>query len=136
MKNKGIGKRIAVAVCMGLMVIAATPSAVMAKIPEQIQPMAEYILSSSASLEISSNGVAKVEVNATSRGNVSISIEAKLQRRIAERWEVVKVWTAEGKGNRTSVSETYSVSKGTYRVYATVKAGSETKYPTSATKIY
>lgn len=135
MKNKEIRKGIA-AVCMGLAVLSAPSSAVMANVPEQIQPMAEYIRSYEASLNISSNGVATVKASVTPSGNYNTSVSAKLQRRTTNGWEDVRTWSASGKGGRTSVYETCDVSKGTYRVYAIVKAGSETRYPISATRTY
>lgn len=136
MNYNGIGKGIVAAVCMGLAVMAAAPSAVMAKVPEQVQPMADYISDCSATLRISNTGSATVEVDIMPKGSVGTSIEAILQRRTASGWENVKTWNMKKDSGYTFLSETYSVSKGTYRVYAIVKAGSETKYPVSATKTY
>lgn len=136
MKNTSLVKGMAAAVCMGLAVMTVTPTVVMANVPEEIQPMAENMNSYSAYLDISSNGVATVKASVKPTGNYSTSVVAKLQRRTAEGWEDVKIWSTAGQGGYTFLSETYSVSKGTYRVYAIVKAGSETQYPISASKTY
>lgn len=136
MKNTSLGKGMVVAVCMGLAVMTATPPAVMANVPEEIQPMAENMNSYSASLDISSNGVATIKASVKPTGNYNTSVVATLQKKTDDGWKDIKTWRATGKGVYTLVSETYSVSKGTYRVYATVKAGTETKHPVSATKNY
>lgn len=135
MGNKTLRKGI-VAVGMGLVFLSETPSAVLANVPEQMQPMSMYISDCDAKLNISEKGVAVIKVNVTSKGGSSTSIVATLQRRTAEGWEDVKTWSTAGQGGYTFLFETYSVSKGTYRVYAIVKAGSETQYPISASKTY
>lgn len=135
MGNKIFRKGI-VAVGMGLVLLSETPSAVLANVPEQIQPMTVYISDCNAELSISEKGVALVKVDVTSKGGSSTSINAILQKKTSDGWKDTKTWKVEGQGGYTLLSKTYLVSKGTYRVYATVKAGTETKHPVSATKTY
>ena len=48
----------------------------------------------------------------------------------------VQSWESSGSGRNATIAETYSVSRGTYRVVALIKAGTESKSPISAERTY
>ena len=49
---------------------------------------------------------------------------------------LVQSWESSGSGRNATIAETYSVSRGTYRVVALIKAGTESKSPISAERTY
>lgn len=57
-------------------------------------------------------------------------------KKVSGSWTNVQSWETSGSGRNASVIETYAVSKGTYRVVASIKAGTENKAPVSAERTY
>ncbi len=95
------------------------------------------IASQDVSLSISSNGVATVGARVMGKvGVTSTSVVATLQRETSSGWEDVATWEDSNASRRTTISETYQVSRGTYRVVATVTADGESATITSTIETY
>lgn len=137
MTAKKIRKGISLACCLCI-VAAQTPAVtVQAKVPEQAQPFMESIASYSADLAISDNGIASVTAYVIAKGNAtSTYVKATLQKKSENGWLDVKSWKNTGNGGYTGVIKTYPVSRGKYRVIATIKADSETRNVTTVTRTY
>jgi len=108
-----------------------------------ISPYMNYIAQANGSLYIDSNGVATVKssVYGYQGTTTRVEISANLQQYQSGRWVTIKTFTAESDSHRTSLSNTYNVTKGySYRVQATIKAycGSsvETRTVTSSEATY
>lgn len=133
---KAIQKKRAALVLLCLLIML-TPIVSQAQQSEIVQPWAVYILDSDASLSISDKGVASVSGYVISKsGTASTSVRLTLQVKSGSVWLSTKSWLKNSSGPSTFASETYSVPKGTYRVVATVKANTESKTITTASKTY
>lgn len=96
-----------------------------------------YIQSYKVELTISNSGVASVTGVVTGKLNVTTtSVEVILQKYVSGDWVDVESWEESNNSFRTSIAETYQVSKGTYRVVMTCSANTETKTATSAQRTY
>ncbi|HBF0442200.1 TPA: hypothetical protein KNN52_003556 [Clostridioides difficile] len=96
-----------------------------------------YIKSGSCGLTIS-NGVATIRSSVEGVVNVkSTSIVVRLQKsdNNGKTWSTINTWNASGKQS-CSISKKQKISKGYYRVHATVKANSESKNIISSEKRY
>lgn len=134
---KKIRKGITLACLLCAITAQAAPMLIQAKVPEQAQPLMTYITSYSADLTISGDGIANVAAYVVSKSNASSAyVKATLQKKSGNNWVDVKSWHNTGNSGYTGVIETYSVSKGTYRVTASIKVDSETKNVTSAARTY
>lgn len=101
------------------------------------QTFTVYISESDAKLEISDQGVAKVSTYVRGKtGTTSTSVQVTLQVKSGSTWLSTKTWAKTSGSSYASVNEIYSVPKGTYRVVATVKANTESKTITTASKTY
>lgn len=110
--------------------IDTTPSSVASF---AIAPRMDYIAQAKGSLYIDSNGVATVKCSVYGYDNLAtrVEISANLQQYKSGRWVTLKNFTAESDSHSTSLSETYSISKGySYRVQASIKAYSGSKLET------
>jgi hypothetical protein len=105
-----------------------------------ITPFYVHINQASTSLEIS-GGTAYITgtVEKTSSGK-SIYLNCVLQKQSGSSWTSVQQWSASSSGNSATLSKSYSVSSGTYRVrmyyYVTAADGSvesDTMYSKTAT---
>ncbi len=103
----------------------------------QVQPRMLYINNWDTGLSISDRGTATVSgyVEGVS-GVSSTSVKLTLQKYESGSWVAVKSWEKTSNARTTSISETYQVSKGTYRVVMGCRANSETYTVTSGTKTY
>lgn len=108
-----------------------------------ISPLMDYIVQADGSIYIDSNGVATVKssVYGYQGTTTRVEISAKLQQYKGGQWVTLKTFTTESNTHRTSLSSTYSVTKGyTYRVQATIRAYSgssiETQTVTSSEANY
>lgn len=108
-----------------------------------ISPLMDYISQANASLYIDSNGVATVKSSVYGYQGITtrVEISANLQQYKGSQWVTIKTFTAENDSHRTSLSNTYSVTKGySYRVQATIKAYNsssvETRTVTSSEATY
>lgn len=108
-----------------------------------ITPYMDYIAQANGTLYINSKGVATVDCDVYGyQGTTTrVGISADLQQYKSGRWVTIKTFTAESDSHRTSLSNTYNVTKGyTYRVQATIKAYSgssvETRTVTSSEANY
>lgn len=134
---KNLCKGAVLGVCLlvsGLMV----PTISHAKVPEtQAEIQMTYISGYSTELVISSSGLATItgEVRGKS-GVTSTFIKVTLQQYVSGTWVDVEDWEASSSGSNAFISETYQVTKGTYRVTMTCSANTETKTATSATRTY
>lgn len=96
-----------------------------------------YIQSYKVELTISDSGVASVTGVVTGKLDVtSTSVEVILQKYVSGDWVDVESWEESNNSFRTSIAETYQISKGTYRVVMTCSANTETKTATSAQRTY
>ncbi len=134
MINK-IRKGLAFAACFSMMVAQAASTTAQAEVLEQIQPLMTYITSYDVSLVISSTGKASVMAFVLSN-NTSNYVRVTLQKKSKNGWEGIKSWETSGQGSYTSISETYFVTRGTYRVTAMIKANSETIHVESVSRTY
>ena len=115
-----------------ILVVSIGKSVVQAKETRMVS-----IYSSSASLTIASDGTATIEASVMGKvGVTSTSVVATLQRETSSGWDDVATWEESNASRRTTISETYQVSRGTYRVVATVTADGETATKTSTTETY
>lgn len=104
---------------------------------EAVEPRMTYIISYAADLSISSSGEASITGYVRGKGDVtSTYVCATLQKQSGEDWVDVESWEDSSTKKNLLVVETYSVSRGTYRVVVTVTANTETKTAISATKTY
>lgn len=123
--------------CLCMVMVPVTPMVARANSVEQIQPCSECISWYTVNLNISNTGVARVTASVTGKvGIENVYVKATLQKKSDGGWTNVKSWQSTKKGRYASIEETYTVSKGTYRVHATFKADSETKTMLSGTKTY
>lgn len=97
-----------------------------------VSPLYENAKDGNAALNISdSTASCQTYIKAYRKTNLSITMY--LQKKSGTTWTNVKTWekTAKDVAN-LSLAKNYTVSKGTYRVRAIMKAGSETVTKTSA----
>ena len=96
-----------------------------------------YISAYGTELTISKSGQASVTGFVRGKSGVDNAyVKVTLQKKVSGTWTNVKSWDKSSAGRNASIAETYSVSKGTYRVYASIKAGTESKNITSAERTY
>lgn len=125
--------------CIGI-IMAGISSTTISNAQEteiQIQPRMLYIARYDTDLVISSSGTATVSGYVQGMSGVSsTSVKVTLQKNESGSWVTVKYWEKTSNSRTTSISESYQVSKGSYRVVMTCRANSETKTVTSGTKTY
>lgn len=102
-----------------------------------------YIYEASSSININTSGTATVKASVTGYNGTTtnVSLVTNLQQYKNGSWVTIKTFNSSSASYRTSLSDTYSVSKGySYRVQTTVKAYSgsdvETRTVTSSTANY
>ncbi len=104
---------------------------------EAMEPRMTYIISYSADLYISDSGEASITGYVRGKGDVtSTYVSATLQRKSGNYWIDVESWEDSSTERNLSVVETYSVSRGTYRLVVTVTANTETKTAISDERTY
>lgn len=122
------------ALCIMLAMLAVAMSAIKA---EAVEPRMTYIMSYSADLYISDSGEASITGYVRGKSDVtSTYVSATLQRKSGNDWIDVESWEDSSTGRYLSVLETYSVSRGTYRLVVTVSANTETKTAISGERTY
>lgn len=114
---KRIGRLVAIcicAVCVGIIPITAHA---MEGSDKQIQPRMDYISSYGTELTISDSGEASVTGFVRGKKGVTNAyVKVKLQKKVSGSWVYVQSWESSGSGRNATIAETYSVSRGTYRV--------------------
>ncbi len=135
MKTK---RKFYVVVCLCLCLMAVSPSGVVkAKEQETAKPYWTSIYEYNAELVISDKGMASVKGYVVGRSSVtSTYVKVSLQKKSGNTWVEVESWEDTCESRRLSVSKTYQVSHGTYRVVATVKADSESETAISESRSY
>lgn len=124
-----------VAMLLGVGVVPFTSHA--QELSINAEPRMAYIQSYKVELTISDSGVASVTGVVTGKIDVtSTSVEVVLQKYVSGDWVDVESWEDSNNSFRTSIVETYQVSKGTYRLVMTCSANTETKTATSAERTY
>lgn len=111
------------------MFIGSNRSFAAVKSSNLISPYMDYIAYASCDLYINSSGVAtvKASVNGYQGITTKATINVKLQKYVNGSWTTCKTYSTSSDTYRTSLSETYNVSKGySYRVEATIKAYQDT----------
>jgi hypothetical protein len=104
---------------------------------EAVEPRMTYIISYSSDLYISDSGEASITGYVRGKGDVtSTYVSATLQRKSGNDWIDVESWEDSSTKSSLSIMETYSVSRGTYRLVVTVTANTETKTAISDEKTY
>ena len=104
---------------------------------EAVEPRMTYIISYSSDLYISDSGEASITGYVRGKGDVtSTYVSATLQRKSGNDWIDVESWEDSSTKSSLSIMETYSVSRGTYRIVVTVTANTETKTAISDEKTY
>ena len=122
------------ALCIAIAMLFAVMPTVQA---EAVEARMTYIISYAADLSISSSGEASITgyVRGTS-GVTSTYVCATWQKQSGNDWIDVESWEDSSTNRNLSIVETYSVSRGTYRVVVTVTANTETKTTVSVTRTY
>jgi len=120
----------------GIIMIPTTVSA--QETTGEIQPRLTYISDYDYSLSISSSGVASVSGGVYGKPGVTFThVKLILQKNVSGTWQDVKTWEASNNGDSVSIDDTHQLtSRGTYRVYVTFKANTESKICTSSSKTY
>lgn len=99
----------------------------------KVSPMFVNIRSTSAELTISGNTAnCYGGVQAYSAGS-SCTISMKLQKKNGSSWTTLKTWSDDGNGS-AAMSETYTISSGTYRVKVSGTVAGESYSVTTGTK--
>ena len=71
---------------------------------------------------------ALMDTQIAAKKSSNLSITMKLQKKSGTTWTTVNTWSTSKEGVYSlSLSKTYTISSGTYRLYSTVSAGDETK---------
>lgn len=101
-----------------------------------VQPY--YTTISSAEADISNNsGVLTLDTKLVAKQKSNLSITMKLQKKSGTSWTTIKTWNAsKSSAYSLSINETYTVSRGTYRIASTLSTGTETTTVYSATITY
>lgn len=133
---KKIRRTAVICICM-LFCGLALPVSVHAKEANaQIEPRMTNIYAYHTDLSISSDGIASISGYVRGKSGVTGTyVEVTLQKKVSGAWVDVESWEDSGTRN-ASVAETYSVSRGTYRVVMTCSADGETKTAISAERSY
>lgn len=122
------------ALCITLAMLAVMMPTIQA---EAVEARMTYIISYAADLNISSSGEASITGYVRGKGDVtSTYVCATLQKQSGDDWIDVETWEDSSTKRNLSIVETYSVSRGTYRLVVTVTANTETKTAVSATRTY
>ncbi len=96
-----------------------------------------YVSSYSASLTILDSGQAEISGQVRGKSGVTCAyVKVTLQEYVSGNWEDVESWENLVIGREASVSETYPVARGTYRVYMICSADTETKVAISEERTY
>lgn len=96
-----------------------------------------YILTYSTELVISNIGLATITGEVRGKTGVTNAyVKVTLQKYASGDWVDVEDWEDSSNGRNAFISETYQVTRGTYRVVMTCSANSETKTATSAQRTY
>lgn len=106
-----------------------------------INPMTEIIVQGNATLAISNSGTATITAKVSGMSGTSkVEITAILEKYENNKWIEITSFSKSNSSNSTTLNETYTVSKGTYRVSAILIAykgtSSETVTATSASRTY
>lgn len=133
---KRIYKTAVICFCMLLCGLALPVSVHAKETNVQIEPRMTSIYAYHTELSISSGGIASISGYVRGKpGVTSTYVEVILQKKVSGEWIDVESWEDSGTRN-ASVAETYSVSRGTYRVVMTCSADGETQSATSAERVY
>ena len=133
---------LALTVCLLLIGCIGTIECLAAVIPPEIEPQYDLTLSTRAGLTISDSGVAScsgtIRANATTS---KVTITLRLYKKSGSSWLIIKSWSKTDQLFKGSISETYTVSAGTYKVIASGKVTStdgQTEYVSVSTgeKVY
>lgn len=136
-KNKKFLKVAIVCMCfvVGGMAVPITSQA--KEVEMKIEPRMTYISTYSTDLNISNTGLATITGEVKGKNGVtSAYVKVTLQKYESGNWIDEKDWEDSQNGKNAFVSETYQIEKGTYRVFMTCSANSETKTATSAERTY
>lgn len=81
-----------------------------------------YVDKASSSLNIS-GGVAKLSASMTANPGISKTlITSRLQKKVNGSWQTVQAWTQTSNSTSCRLNKSKSVSRGSYRIFSTVKA--------------
>ena len=94
---------------------------------EDIMPMYVTIQNTSTSLTSTDSGVC-CKASKITKAKTDIKITMRLQKQSGTSWSTVKIWTSSGSSVTSLIlTKNYTVTSGTYRVKATMEAGSESQ---------
>lgn len=100
----------------------------------EVSPMFIYIRTTLAELSINGSSASCIGGVWAYSPNSSCTITMCLQKQNGSSWTNLKTWTGDGSGSAT-LSETYTISSGTYRVYVSGNVEGEPYSVKSPTKI-
>ena len=96
-----------------------------------ISPLYDVIITAKPTLTITDNQ-AKAVTTVSARKKCDISITMKLQKKSGSSWTTIKTWSSSKEDTAfLSLSQTYTVNTGSYRVYSAITAGGEEASVTS-----
>ncbi len=96
-----------------------------------------YISTYSVDITISESGQANISGEVSGKPGVTCAyVKVTLQEYVSGNWVDVESWERLVNERDAAVSETYPVARGTYRVYMTCSADTETKVAISEEKTY
>lgn len=102
-----------------------------------VEPRLAYISTYNTELVISNTGLATITGEVRGKTGVTNAyVKVTLQKYASGDWVDVEDWEDSRNGRNVFISETYQVTRGTYRVVMTCSANSETKTATSAQRTY
>lgn len=137
MNNKKFCKVAILCICIIVISVVCSTTSYAKEVDTQVGTWTVYISTCSTDIGISSSGMATVTGQVRGKtGVTSAYVKVTLQKYVSGDWVDVNCWEDSQNGRNAFVSETYQVSRGTYRVVATCTANSETKTLTSTEKTY
>lgn len=126
-----------ICICMLVCGLVFSVSARAKEVNAQIEPRIPSIYTYGTEISISSGGVASISGFVRGRSGVtSTYVKVTLQKSVSGEWVDVESWEESNDTRSTSVTETYQVSHGTYRVIMTCSTDGKTETATSAERTY
>ena len=102
-----------------------------------VEPRMTYIAGYSTDLVISNAGIATITGQVRGKTGVTQAyIKVTLQKYVSGHWANIEEWENSQNARNAFISETYQVTKGTYRVVMKCSANSESKTATSVQRTF
>lgn len=136
MKERVTNVVLCVMVCFSLICMPVVADEPALETVDQSSIQLRYVQPESANVTLSiSSGTASCKTSMVSKTSKLLKITMSLQKYTSGSWKTVKTWSGSKTGTLYSLSKKATVSKGKYRVKASMKSGTEafTKYSKTVT---